>query len=173
LGAKNDACHWEGVLATVLSPWFRFRASRFPRARQCRSLSRRTTTPLSPKEHEFGLLASENPLQGSAFIEWLTDRVEQRVLEEFEHLSERGGVLGAMETGYQLSTPSRRALPDADIDSLPAWQRPRAYALAGLQHAARTGGNVFVELLQTVCCCSLGQITHALYEVGDQYRRSM
>ena len=37
----------------------------------------------------------------------------------------------------------------------------------------RTGGNLFAALLQTVCSCSLGQITHALYEVGGQYRRSM
>jgi methylmalonyl-CoA mutase len=38
---------------------------------------------------------------------------------------------------------------------------------------ARAGGNLFAELLQTVCSYSLGQITHALYEVGGQYRRSM
>ncbi|MCJ7442220.1 MAG: methylmalonyl-CoA mutase family protein, partial [Thermoanaerobaculaceae bacterium] len=192
---------------------------------------------------EFGLLANENPWQGSAFVEWLTDRVEQRVLEEFEHLSERGGVLGAMETGYQRSkiqeeslhyerlkhsgehpiigvntfidahrgenvleaaaltrstkqekddrlahvrdfqsrharedvwgTPSGRAFPDGDLDLLPAWQRPSAYALTRLQDVARSGGNLFAELLQSVCSCSLGQTTHALYEVGGQYRRSM
>jgi methylmalonyl-CoA mutase len=197
---------------------------------------------------EFGLLANENPLQGSAFIEWLTDRVEQRVLEEFEHLSERGGVLGAMETGYQRSkiqeeslhyerlkhsgehpivgintfvdphrsenvleaatltrsnkeekddrlahvrdfqsrhagspdavgaglAPARLGgMPDPALDALPPWQRPSSFALTRLQHAARTGGNLFAELLQSVCSCSLGQITHALYEVGGQYRRSM
>jgi methylmalonyl-CoA mutase len=194
---------------------------------------------------EFGLLANENPWQGSSFVEWLTDRVEQRVLEEFEHLSERGGVLGAMETGYQRSKiqeeslhyerlkhsgehpivgvntfidPHRgenvleaaaltrstkeekdarlahvrdfqqrhegsplptgegqgvRATPDAQLDALAPWARPTAYALARLQNSARTGGNLFAELLQSVCSCSLGQITHALYEVGGQYRRSM
>jgi methylmalonyl-CoA mutase len=204
---------------------------------------------------EFGLLANENPLQGSAFVEWLTDRVERRVLEEFEHLSERGGVLGAMETGYQRSkiqeeslhyerlkhsgehpiigvntfidahrgenvleaaaltrstkqekddrlahvrdfqsrhagTPdgvgaglapahpgSGQAAPlpvtDQGLDALLPWQRPSAYALARLQSVARAGGNLFAELLQTICSCSLGQITHALYEVGGQYRRSM
>ena len=199
---------------------------------------------------EFGLLANENPLQGSAFLEWLTDRVEQRVLEEFEHLSERGGVLGAMETGYQRSKiqeeslhyerlkhsgehpivgvntfvdPHRsenvleaatltrsnkeekddrlahvrdfqsrhagppaerhslsqgegarvRAMPEATLDSLAPWARPAPYALARLQNVARSDGNLFAELLQTVCSCSLGQITHALYEVGGQYRRSM
>ena len=46
---------------------------------------------------------SENALQGSYAIEWLTDRVEEAVLEEFERLSARGGVLGAMETGHQRS----------------------------------------------------------------------
>ena len=38
---------------------------------------------------------------------------------------------------------------------------------------AAAGGNVFAELLETVQVCSLGQITHALYEVGGQYRRHM
>jgi methylmalonyl-CoA mutase len=50
---------------------------------------------------EFGLLKNENPLQGSHIVEWLTDVVETAVLEEFERLSERGDVLGAMETMYQ------------------------------------------------------------------------
>jgi methylmalonyl-CoA mutase len=50
---------------------------------------------------EFGLLKNENPLQGSHIIEWLTDTVEEAVLEEFERLSERGDVLGAMEAMYQ------------------------------------------------------------------------
>src|SRR5213076_1558656 len=44
---------------------------------------------------------NENPLQGSFVIEQLTDLVEEAVLGEFERISERGGVLGAMETGYQ------------------------------------------------------------------------
>jgi methylmalonyl-CoA mutase len=46
-------------------------------------------------------------------------------------------------------------------------------ALARLQQVAAEGGNVFEELLETVQVCSLGQITHALYEVGGQYRRHM
>jgi len=50
---------------------------------------------------EFGLNKSENPLQGSYFVEWLTDVVEEAVLREFERLSDRGGVLGAMELQYQ------------------------------------------------------------------------
>jgi methylmalonyl-CoA mutase len=51
--------------------------------------------------HEWGLALNENPLQGSFAIEELTDLVEEAVLTELERLSERGGVLGAMETGYQ------------------------------------------------------------------------
>ncbi|GAA3367715.1 hypothetical protein GCM10017744_080960 [Streptomyces antimycoticus] len=50
---------------------------------------------------EWGLAMNENPLQGSFIIDELTDLVEEAVLEEFERISERGGVLGAMETGYQ------------------------------------------------------------------------
>ena len=50
---------------------------------------------------EFGLAKNENPLQGSFVVEELTDLVEEAVLREFERISDRGGVLGAMETGYQ------------------------------------------------------------------------
>ncbi|MEU4571578.1 fused isobutyryl-CoA mutase/GTPase IcmF [Nonomuraea sp. NPDC023979] len=50
---------------------------------------------------EWGLARNENPLQGSYIIDELTDLVEEAVLREFERLSDRGGVLGAMETGYQ------------------------------------------------------------------------
>src|SRR5690242_18282792 len=50
---------------------------------------------------EWGLSKNENPLQGSFIIDELTDLVEEAVLREFERISERGGVLGAMETGYQ------------------------------------------------------------------------
>lgn len=52
---------------------------------------------------EFGLLKNENPNQGSFLIEYLTDLVEEAVLEEFERISRRGGVLGSMETQYQRS----------------------------------------------------------------------
>ena len=51
------------------------------------------------KEH--GLSKNENPLQGSFIIEELTDLVEEAVLQEFERLNDRGGVLGAMESQYQ------------------------------------------------------------------------
>jgi methylmalonyl-CoA mutase len=50
---------------------------------------------------EWGLAMNENPLQGSYVIDELTDLVEAAVLEEFDRINERGGVLGAMETGYQ------------------------------------------------------------------------
>jgi methylmalonyl-CoA mutase len=52
-------------------------------------------------DQEWGLSANENPLQGSFVVEELTDLVEQAVLAEFDRIAERGGVLGAMETGYQ------------------------------------------------------------------------
>ncbi|KAA1422103.1 methylmalonyl-CoA mutase [Nocardioides humilatus] len=50
---------------------------------------------------EWGLAVNENPLQGSFIVDQLTDLVEEAVLAEFDRISERGGVLGAMETGYQ------------------------------------------------------------------------
>ncbi len=52
---------------------------------------------------ELGLNKNQNPLQGSFIIEELTDLVEEAILLEFERISERGGVLGAMETMYQRS----------------------------------------------------------------------
>ncbi len=51
--------------------------------------------------HELGLAKNENPLQGAFIIEELTDLVEEAVLMEFDRITERGGVLGAMETMYQ------------------------------------------------------------------------
>ena len=50
---------------------------------------------------EWGLAMNENPTQGSFVVDQLTDLVEEAVLAEFDRISERGGVLGAMETGYQ------------------------------------------------------------------------
>ena len=52
---------------------------------------------------EWGLAKNENPLQGSFIVDELTDLVEEAVLTEFDRIAERGGVLGAMETGYQRS----------------------------------------------------------------------
>ncbi len=59
---------------------------------------------------ELGLAKNENPLQGSFIIEELTDLVEEAVLAEFERLSERGGVLGAMESMYQRSKIQEESL---------------------------------------------------------------
>ncbi len=52
-------------------------------------------------DSEWGLLLNENSLQGSFIVQELTDLVEQAVLAEFDRMADRGGVLGAMETGYQ------------------------------------------------------------------------
>ncbi|HSQ83021.1 MAG TPA: methylmalonyl-CoA mutase family protein, partial [Casimicrobiaceae bacterium] len=59
---------------------------------------------------EWGLAKNENPNQGSFILEELTDLVEEAVLKEFESISERGGVLGAMETGYQRSKIQEESL---------------------------------------------------------------
>ena len=65
----------------------------------------------------------------------------------------------------------------AQVDAVHAFQKRHAAeapaALKKLQQVAAAGGNVFAELLETVQVCSLGQISHALYEVGGQYRRHM
>ena len=59
---------------------------------------------------ELGLTKNENPLQGSFIIEELTDLVEEAVLVEFDRITERGGVLGAMETMYQRSKIQEESL---------------------------------------------------------------
>jgi isobutyryl-CoA mutase len=169
------------------------------------------------KEH--GLSKNENPLQGSFIIEELTDLVEEAVLEEFDRLNDRGGVLGAMETQYQRgkiqeesmyyemkkhsgelpiigvntylnpNPPSEEEMnsiqlaratkeeKEMQINHLKQFQELHKSkadeALKKLKHTAITGGNIFEELMETVKTASLGQITHALYEVGGQYRRNM
>jgi methylmalonyl-CoA mutase len=166
---------------------------------------------------EWGLAANENPLQGSFVIEELTDLVEEAVLAELERLSERGGVLGAMETGYQRGriqddsmlyeqrkhdgslpivgvntfvTPGGDEPPDhlelarsseeekrSQLERLRDFQarhsQERPAALAALQKAVVTGGNVFGALMETVRCASLGEISAALFEVGGSYRRTV
>ena len=169
------------------------------------------------KEH--GLTKNENPLQGSFIIEELSDLVEEAVLQEFERMNHRGGVLGSMETQYQRSKIQDEsmiyemkkhtgALPiigvntylnpnppsDEDLNTI---ELARASieekelqlanlavfkernkenvdkALTRLKRVAVNNGNIFEELMETVKVASLGQITHALYEVGGQYRRNM
>ncbi|HYK25770.1 MAG TPA: methylmalonyl-CoA mutase family protein, partial [Steroidobacteraceae bacterium] len=167
---------------------------------------------------ELGLNFIQNPWQGSFALEYLTDLVEEAVYRELEALSERGGVLGAMETMYQrgkiqdesLNYERRKhdgSLPivgvntflsgedssaehasaqlirssdeekRAQVAAVRAFQARNAEraprALLQLQQAAMRGGNVFAELMEAVKCCSLGQITHALYQVGGRYRRNM
>jgi methylmalonyl-CoA mutase len=60
--------------------------------------------------HEMGLAKNQNPLQGSFIIEELTNLVEEAVLTEFDRITERGGVLGAMETMYQRSKIQEESL---------------------------------------------------------------
>ncbi|MBO9570951.1 MAG: methylmalonyl-CoA mutase, partial [Chitinophagaceae bacterium] len=166
---------------------------------------------------ELGTAKNENPNQGSFLIEELTDLVEEAVLIEFDRITERGGVLGAMERMYQRnkiqeeslyyeslkhtgelpivgvntflnSKGSPTVLPGEVIRSTTEekeqqiknvrafWKRNENYsaeALRKLQHVAVKNENIFGELMETVKYCSLGQITHALYEVGGQYRRNM
>ena len=59
---------------------------------------------------ELGLTKNENPIQGAFIIEELTDLVEEAVLNEFDRITERGGVLGAMETMYQRSKIQEESL---------------------------------------------------------------
>jgi methylmalonyl-CoA mutase len=168
---------------------------------------------------EFGLTACENATQGSFIIEELTDLVEEAVLAEFDRLTERGGVLGAMELQYQRGeiqgdslkyetlkhtgelpiigvntflprhSEDHRGLPEVPLSRASREEkegclerlrdfhqrhRQRApEALARLQQTALSDGNLFDALLEAVECCSLGQITHALYEVGGEYRRNL
>ena len=60
--------------------------------------------------HELGMAKNQNPLQGSFIIEELTDLVEEAVMTEFDRLTERGGVLGAMESMYQRSKIQEESL---------------------------------------------------------------
>lgn len=166
---------------------------------------------------ELGLAKNENPLQGSFIIEELTDLVEEAVLMEFDRITERGGVLGAMETMYQRgkiqeeslyyetlkhtgefpiigvntflsSKGSPTVIPQEVIRSTDEekqaqirtvenlWKRSEdgsAKMLHELQQKAIHNENIFEALMETVKCCSLGQITKALFEVGGQYRRNM
>jgi methylmalonyl-CoA mutase len=165
---------------------------------------------------EWGLAKNENPNQGAFVIDELTDLVEEAVLKEFEAISSRGGVLGAMETGYQrgkiqeesLTYEHRKHDGSYPIIGVNTFRNPKGDAqveielarsteeekqsqlkrLADFQqrHAAESApmlarlkqtvienGNVFAVLVDAVRCCSLGQITSALFEVGGQYRRSM
>jgi methylmalonyl-CoA mutase len=166
---------------------------------------------------EWGLAGCDNPLQGSYVVDELTDLVEEAVLAEFERLNERGGVLGAMELGYQrgriqdesmlyeqrkhdgtLPIVGVNTFLDADAAPIPdtielarstlgereaAVARRRAFqaahanereaALARLREVALAGGNTFEVLMDAVRCCTLGELTETLFEVGGRYRRNL
>jgi methylmalonyl-CoA mutase len=166
---------------------------------------------------EWGLATNENPNQGSFIIEALTDLVEEAVLKEFEAISSRGGVLGAMETGYQRgkiqeesmlyehrkhdgsyaivgvntfrnpaadqAPPKLELIRSSEDEKRSQLRRLREFhaqhaadsglLLARLREAVIANQNVFAVLMDAVRVCSLGQITHALFDVGGEYRRSM
>ena len=189
---------------------------------------------------ELGLNFCENPWQGSFIVDQLTDLVEEAVYKEFEAISERGGVLGAMDTMYQRGKIQEESLyyehkkhdgslplvgvntflpkehagevateielirstegeKGQQISNVRSWQASRnrlapegetahehvvedetvagevrdGHGLAYLQDTARRRGNVFEALVEAVKTHSLGQISHALYDVGGEYRRNM
>jgi methylmalonyl-CoA mutase len=166
---------------------------------------------------ELGLAKNENPLQGAYIIEELTALVEEAVLLEFDRITERGGVLGAMETMYQRSKIQEESLhyetlkhtgaypivgvntflsskgsptvlpaeviratedeKEAQIETLQNLHRATvedaAKMLSELQQTSIRNENIFEALMEVTKKCSLGQITHCLFEVGGQYRRNM
>ncbi|QYR53958.1 methylmalonyl-CoA mutase family protein [Lysobacter soyae] len=182
---------------------------------------------------ELGLNFCENPWQGSFVVDYLTDMVEEAVYKEFEAISERGGVLGAMDTMYQRgkiqeeslyyehkkhdgslplvgvntflgkdghsdvateielirSTPEEKGQQITNVANFQAARNavrlPSPHLGEGapngageapllhLQQTARQRQNVFEALIEAVKTHSLGQISHALYDVGGEYRRNM
>ena len=189
---------------------------------------------------EMGLNFIENPWQGSFAVDYLTDIVEEAVYKEFEAISERGGVLGAMDTMYQRGKIQEESMyyehkkhdgslplvgvnmflpkegggevateielirsteeeKGQQIENVRLWQQSRnvlaplgetrhghvvedetaagevhdGHGLTYLQDTARRRGNVFEALVEAVKTHSLGQISHALYNVGGEYRRNM
>ncbi|SEI45613.1 methylmalonyl-CoA mutase family protein [Frateuria terrea] len=167
---------------------------------------------------ELGLNFNENPWQGSYIVEELTDLVEEAVYKEFEAISERGGVLGAMDTMYQRGKIQEESLyyehkkhdgslpligvntflakehggeVATEIELIRSTEEEKGQQIANvrafgearnglepeslkrLQQTARERKNVFEQLVEAVKYNSLGQISHALYEVGGEYRRNM
>jgi isobutyryl-CoA mutase len=178
---------------------------------------------------ELGLNFCENPWQGSFIVDKLTDIVEEAVYKEFEALSERGGVLGAMDTMYQRGkiqdesmyyehkkhdgslpligvntflpkehsgeiTTTIELIRSTEPEKAQQIENVRMYQLARnslvvggplgpvssgkpgleyLQTTARDRKNIYAALMEAVKTHSLGQISHALYDVGGEYRRNM
>jgi methylmalonyl-CoA mutase len=167
---------------------------------------------------ELGLNFCENPWQGSFIVDELTDLVEEAVYQEFERISERGGVLGAMDTMYQRSKIQDESLyyeslkhdgtlpiigvntflpPDGghgevgkvelmrstefekdqqvtNVENFRSAHRDEGKPwLAHLQQVARERKNTFEALMEAAKTCSLGSMSHSLYDVGGEYRRNM
>jgi methylmalonyl-CoA mutase len=167
---------------------------------------------------ELGLNFCENPWQGSFIVDELTDLVEEAVYQEFERISERGGVLGAMDTMYQRSKIQDESLyyeslkhdgtlpivgvntflpPDGGHGEVGAIELMRSTEfekdqqvtnvenfrsahrqegepwLVHLQQVARERKNTFEALMEAAKTCSLGSMSHSLYDVGGEYRRNM
>ena len=167
---------------------------------------------------ELGLNFTENPWQGSFIVDELTELVEEAVYQEFERISERGGVLGAMDTMYQRSkiqdesmyyehkkhdgslpligvntflggkeshveggeqelmrsTDEEKDQQVKNVDDFRAFHQAEAdQLLLELQQVARDRKNTFESLMDAAKACSLGSMSHALYEVGGEYRRNM
>jgi len=186
------------------------------------------TTPTEPSvrralgiqailQQEFGLSLNQNTLQGSYFIEQLTQAVESAVYDLFKQLDERDGVFGAMESGFQRNRIQQESMeyeqrkqdgslaivgvncfeadetnkdpttpPLTRINEKEQHQRVQVLqqfhnlhvdtapaALEKLKVAIRRGDNAFSALMDAVPYCSLGQLTHALYEVGGHYRQRL
>jgi len=167
---------------------------------------------------ELGLNFCENPWQGSFIVDELTDIVEEAVYQEFERISERGGVLGAMDTMYQRSKIQDESmyyehkkhdgsLPligvntflggkeshieggEVELMRSTEWEKDQQVGnvelfrethkseatpeLVRLQQVARERKNTFESLMDAARDCSLGSMSHALYDVGGEYRRNM
>jgi methylmalonyl-CoA mutase len=151
-------------------------------------------------------------------VDELTDLVEEAVYQEFERISERGGVLGAMDTMYQRSKIQEESLyyesmkhdgtfpivgvntflpPDGghgevgeielmrssdkekdqqvfNVENFRDAHRQNGDAqLRRLQQVARERKNTFEALMGAARYCSLGSMSHSLYDVGGEYRRNM
>jgi methylmalonyl-CoA mutase len=166
---------------------------------------------------ELGMNACENPLQGSHFIDQLTDLVEDHVYQEFDRINDRGGVLGAMDTMYQRSKIQDESMyyehkkhdgslpiigvntflgkdnqdisgnlelarsndveKEQQINNIKDFHTRHAATveeqIVRLQSCAIARENTFETLIEVVKSASLGQVSHALYVAGGEYRRNM
>ena len=166
---------------------------------------------------ELGLAMNENPMQGSYIMEEITDLVEEAVLLEFDRITERGGVLGAMETMYQRSkiqeeslhyetlkhsgeyeiigvntflsnngsptiipreviraTEEEKLIQIQNLKNLHKANESKSNkSISKIKEVALKGENIFEEMIEAVKVTSLGEITHAMFEVGGAYRRNM